>query len=150
MDWLFAASALIIGVGIGFFIGRPDAEERERVRQTEEGLRQAREQLTEYRMQVTQHFSRSAELIDGMTSSYRAFYDHLVHSSERLCDEGDLRKLEEQVSRSQKTLPPKKPIDGKAETRPGQEKGGIETARDISEPQRTWSEILPESETSES
>lgn len=152
MDWLFATATLIIGLGIGYFIGRPDAEERARARHNEEELKRVRDELAGYRMQVTQHFSKSAELIDGMTSSYRAFYDHLVSSSQQLCDEGDLRKLEGQVSRSRQELPSRAPVEGTTqEAETGRESGRRSAAPAAGlPPEEGWSEIMPESESAES
>ena len=111
MDWLLATGTLIIGMVGGYFIGRPDKGEREQALHNEQELRRIKAELADYRMGVTQHFSRSAELIDQMTSSYRSFYDHLVESSQRLCDDSDLQQLEQKVSESKQTLPPKKTIE---------------------------------------
>ena len=48
-------------------------------------LDQLKDRFTDYRDQVTQHFMRTSELVQEMTQSYRAVYEHLAIGAQNLC-----------------------------------------------------------------
>ena len=50
-------------------------------------LEQLKERFTDYRDQVTQHFMRTSDLVQEMTQSYRAVYEHLAAGAQHLCSE---------------------------------------------------------------
>jgi uncharacterized membrane-anchored protein YhcB (DUF1043 family) len=50
-----------------------------------EELSELRERFSDYRDQVTQHFMRTSELVQEMTQSYRAVYEHLATGAQELC-----------------------------------------------------------------
>ena len=50
-----------------------------------EELNELKERFSDYRDQVTQHFMRSSELVQEMTQSYRAVYEHLASGARELC-----------------------------------------------------------------
>ena len=56
-----------------------------RTRKLQEELDQLKDRFTDYRDQVTQHFMRTSELVQEMTQSYRAVYEHLALGAQNLC-----------------------------------------------------------------
>ena len=52
-----------------------------------EELAELRERFSDYRNQVTQHFMHTSELVQEMTQSYRAVYEHLATGAQELCEE---------------------------------------------------------------
>jgi uncharacterized membrane-anchored protein YhcB (DUF1043 family) len=51
-----------------------------------EELSELKGRLSDYRDHVTQHFVRTSELVQEMTESYRAVYEHLATGAQELCD----------------------------------------------------------------
>ncbi len=49
-------------------------------------LNELKEHFTGYRDQVTQHFMQTSSLVQTMTESYRAVYEHLATGARHLCD----------------------------------------------------------------
>ncbi len=82
---LVGAGALVGGGLIGLIIGRagPAAQQREELRRE---LDSARNELSRYKEEVNTHFSRTAELVNSLTESYRDVHQHLAASAEQLCD----------------------------------------------------------------
>ncbi|MGB7930759.1 MAG: DUF1043 family protein [Gammaproteobacteria bacterium] len=52
----------------------------------QEELGELRERFSDYRDHVTQHFMRTSELVQEMTQSYRAVYEHLATGAQELCE----------------------------------------------------------------
>jgi uncharacterized membrane-anchored protein YhcB (DUF1043 family) len=77
------ALGLVLGcIGAYLFFGRYSHTAKLR-----EELSELRERFADYRDQVTQHFMRTSELVQEMTQSYRAVYEHLATGAQELCDE---------------------------------------------------------------
>ncbi|MGB0466308.1 MAG: YhcB family protein [Pontibacterium sp.] len=90
--WIIAVIALVTGALIGYLSGRAggnSSKEQELNKQLDETQRE----LADYKEKVTTHFAETADLVSGLTESYRAVHQHLAKSSVELCDS-------EQVSRS--------------------------------------------------
>ena len=97
--WLILASMLAVGMLIGFFIGRSKGDtSAPRVQELEETLTKANEEMQSYRTQVTQHFEKTANLFNQLTSDYRDVYEHLASSSEQLCGGDQTVKLKSLTS----------------------------------------------------
>jgi uncharacterized protein len=76
------ALGLILGcIGTYLFLGRYSQTANLR-----EELDELREKFSDYRDQVTQHFMRTSELVQEMTQSYRAVYEHLATGAQELCE----------------------------------------------------------------
>ena len=81
---LFFGLGLVLGcIAAYLVIGR-----QSRTRELQEELIALREKFSDYRDQVTQHFMRTSELVQEMTLSYRAVYEHLAAGAQNLCTEG--------------------------------------------------------------
>jgi uncharacterized membrane-anchored protein YhcB (DUF1043 family) len=86
----FALGAVIGGIGTYVFIGRYSHTAKLRAE-----LGELKERFSDYRDQVTQHFMRTSELVQEMTQSYRAVYEHLATGARELCDgEAEGRSLD--------------------------------------------------------
>lgn len=68
--WLMSLVALIIGGVIGFMLGR-NSQPDNRQAALEEELEEAKQALENYREDVSQHFSKTANLFNNLTSSYK-------------------------------------------------------------------------------
>jgi hypothetical protein len=76
------ALGLVLGcIGTYLFIGRYSNTAKLR-----EELSELRERFSDYRDQVSQHFMRTSELVQEMTQSYRAVYEHLATGAQELCE----------------------------------------------------------------
>jgi uncharacterized membrane-anchored protein YhcB (DUF1043 family) len=76
------ALGLVLGcIGAYLFLGRYSQTAHLR-----EELGELRERFSDYRDQVTQHFMRTSELVQEMTQSYRAVYEHLATGAQELCE----------------------------------------------------------------
>ncbi len=76
------ALGLVLGcIGAYLFLGRYSHTAKLR-----EELSELKERFSDYRDQVTQHFMRTSELVQEMTQSYRAVYEHLATGARELCD----------------------------------------------------------------
>lgn len=78
---LFFALGLVLGcIASYLLISRHD-----RTRELEAELGDLREKFADYRVQVTGHFMHTSELVQEMTQSYRAVYEHLAAGAQQLC-----------------------------------------------------------------
>jgi uncharacterized protein len=76
------ALGLVLGcIGTYLFLGRYSQTAKLR-----EELSDLRERFSDYRDQVTQHFMRTSELVQEMTQSYRAVYEHIATGAQELCE----------------------------------------------------------------
>lgn len=85
--WMIGCLSFAIGLLLGciaayLFIGRDD---RSRELQTE--INDLNQMLNDYRGQVTRHFMHTSELVQEMTQSYRAVYEHLAAGAQHLCSD---------------------------------------------------------------
>ena len=109
-DLLFyLASAVVVGLVLGFLSGRHTGRSAERIREleahverqekereralaelaaTREMLRLKEEELESYRGRVADHFSGTSELLRDLTHRYRSVYAHLTAGASELCPEG--------------------------------------------------------------
>jgi len=89
VSWFWFVLALIIGALAGaltvFLIGRKPKVDEDRVRELET-------QLDEYQREVSDHFVETASLVNNLTRSYKAVYDHLESGAYRLVGEEALQK----------------------------------------------------------
>ncbi len=75
------AFGLVAGIAGSYLISR----KQQRVEELASQLSSAQQQLDGYREQVGQHFLKTSDLVQKMTSSYRDIYEHLANGSQTLC-----------------------------------------------------------------
>jgi uncharacterized membrane-anchored protein YhcB (DUF1043 family) len=81
----FSLGTIFGCIGAYLILGRHNQTAR-----LQEELREMRERFSDYRDQVSRHFMRTSELVQEMTQSYRAVYEHLATGAQELCeDEAD-------------------------------------------------------------
>lgn len=85
--WIIGSLSFTIGLLLGclfayLFIGR-----RNRSRELQAELDELNDMFCDYRGQVTRHFMHTSELVQEMTQSYRAVYEHLAAGAQHLCSE---------------------------------------------------------------
>lgn len=89
----------IAGVVIGLMIGATAAwlwlDRKANNAGSVESLKRENER---FREEVNEHFVQTAELINQLTDSYKAVFDHLSEGAERLVDEKAVRERMPQVS----------------------------------------------------
>lgn len=84
MSWLL----YLIVFGVGGFGGYALAKARNpdnRVRELEDHLHALQGKYDHYQDAVTQHFVTTAQLVNGLSNSYREVHEHLQRSAESLC-----------------------------------------------------------------
>lgn len=81
IGWLLVVA---VAIALGFSAGRLWPGSSARLTALERERNAAREDLQNYREEVSQHFERTAELFDKVTSDYRNLYEHLARSERQL------------------------------------------------------------------
>ncbi|MEH6624875.1 MAG: DUF1043 family protein [Motiliproteus sp.] len=81
---LVACSTLVLGGIIGLIIGRASGSPEQR-KQLQKDLDSTNRELSQYKEQVTDHFTRTAELVNNLSESYRDVHQHLAKSADSLC-----------------------------------------------------------------
>ncbi len=85
-EWTVAVVPFLAGFAIGAFtvylLLLPDHQQRRRLQAEIDRLNA---ELKAYREQVYQHFRRTSDLFQGLTSSYRAIYEHMAGGVRSLC-----------------------------------------------------------------
>ncbi len=87
---LVAVIAFLLGGGAVYLMRGCN---RDKEKQLEDELDNLRAAFEAYRQDVGRHFSRTAELVDRMTESYRSVYDHLSEGTQKLVYD---RRLDDQ------------------------------------------------------
>lgn len=92
--WIVGVLCLLIGLTLGWILSYALTVRNGRTHQLQTELNQLKDHFRDYRDQVTHHFMRTSELVQEMTQSYRAVYEHLASGAQRLCGEVDYEALE--------------------------------------------------------
>jgi uncharacterized membrane-anchored protein YhcB (DUF1043 family) len=87
MYFLDILIALAAGALLGIVVGRRASLDRLRCQELEAELRGVREGAIRYREDVAEHFTKTSELVKGLTLQYRTVYDHLAEGARTLCPE---------------------------------------------------------------
>lgn len=98
--WIIAVAMAAAGFMWGFTFGRqgkqgdsPGATEHVKALEAEVG--RLKSELGAYREQVNDHFRTTADLVNQMTGSYKAVYEHLAGGSQKLCSGEVMLELDE-------------------------------------------------------
>jgi uncharacterized membrane-anchored protein YhcB (DUF1043 family) len=85
--WIVGILGILLGIGLGSIVTYTLASRGSHNKNLQAELDQLAERFTEYREQVAQHFMQTSNLVQEMTQSYRAVYEHLASGAYRLCGE---------------------------------------------------------------
>ena len=94
--WLFVVVVFVVGSILGFAFFTLRYRNSRRLKKLQEELDAKTEELEVYREDVSEHFLRTAELVDNLTQSYKAVYDHLEGGAYQLVGDEKFRKQLEQ------------------------------------------------------
>ena len=94
--WLFVVVVFVVGSILGFAFFTLRYRNSRRLKKLQEDLDAKTEELEVYREDVSEHFLRTAELVDNLTQSYKAVYDHLEGGAYQLVGDEKFRKQLEQ------------------------------------------------------
>lgn len=92
--WIWILIGLVIGLAAGagaawyFLAGRGSSPSAEQLKKENERIRE----------EVNAHFVQTAELINQLTDSYKAVFDHLSDGADRLVDKEAVRERMPRVS----------------------------------------------------
>ncbi len=89
--WIIVTLAFLLGGAFGCIVTWLVSGRQGRTRQLQLELEELKERFSEYRDQVTRHFMRTSDLVQEMTQSYRAVYEHLASGAQSLCADIDTR-----------------------------------------------------------
>ncbi len=90
---MVAAAGLAIGGLVVFLLMRGNASQQSDA--------SVKKQLAEYQQQVESHFAQTADLIDGLTESYRKVFEHLNDSARSLLSDEQINaQIENRRQRS--------------------------------------------------
>ena len=81
-----ALGTLVVGLGLGWWLGSRKPVGDDAVRDLESRLDRAVQERNDYESEVREHFSRTAELLNRLTEDYRSVYQHFATGAEQLCD----------------------------------------------------------------
>ncbi len=82
-----AAATLIVGLGLGFLLGRSSSPAGQKHREVERKLDQVLQDKKVYEDEVVEHFSDTAKLLNELTESYRSVHNHLATGAASLCQD---------------------------------------------------------------
>jgi uncharacterized membrane-anchored protein YhcB (DUF1043 family) len=92
MDPIYGLIVLVLGFGAGFSVGRTANAAAKQAKALAQELKTVQAELDRQRQQVNEHFTKTGELVNHMTDSYRAVYDHLAKGARSLCS-GDAARI---------------------------------------------------------
>lgn len=87
MTWEYGIIGLVIGLIIGALLMRFGSSKLRGQHAVQYELEKTRAELQDHKQELSNHFAKSAELLNGMTNSYRELYQHMAHSSQHLLPE---------------------------------------------------------------
>ncbi len=85
--WVVGVIGLLLGVALGTIVTYALASRNNHTHKLQRELTELTERFTDYRDQVSQHFMHTSDLVQEMTRSYRAVYEHLATGAYHLCTE---------------------------------------------------------------
>ena len=83
--WSFGLISFALGIAAGYAMHFFVNSDNKRSEQLAKELDRLKNETEQYRGEVAEHFQRTSELVQEMTSSYKNVYEHLASSSARLC-----------------------------------------------------------------
>jgi len=84
--WIVGVLGFLLGTTLGCIAAWLILSRGNKTQQLEVELYELKGHLTDYRDQVSRHFMQTSSLVQTMTDSYRAVYEHLASGAQHLCD----------------------------------------------------------------
>lgn len=86
MIYVFSAGiiGLLIGMAAMYLMQRKSTDQSQ--------TKAVEQKLAQYQQEVEQHFAKTADLIDNLTSSYQEVFQHLSDSAEQLLSEEQIKQ----------------------------------------------------------
>ncbi len=81
-----AVAIFLIGISIGKALGGGS-----RLKETNRKVEATEKELADYKASVSEHFGQTADLIDDLTRSYKAVFEHLGSSARNLLSEEEVK-----------------------------------------------------------
>jgi len=97
-DCFFWLVLLLLGLGIGFLLGRNNNSDLKRQNQLSKQLQAAHTEMAGYKEQVNLHFADTAAAVNQLTDSYRKVHEQLAKGAQGLCDDPDTASSLETIS----------------------------------------------------
>ncbi len=85
--WGVGLISFAFGLAVGIVAAYLTTGNRQRIQELESRLASTQQKFDSYREQVSQHFMKTSDLVQKMTSSYRDVYEHLASGSQALCED---------------------------------------------------------------
>ncbi len=143
VEWVvFLGIGLVAGIGIGLYLSHIGLLRSKKQLELEAELHHARDSLHQYRQEVAQHFVHTSTLINEMTQSYRAVFDHLSTGARKLCGSDVTARLQDIP---QKTLLHGVNSGSRPPAREAADAGGLPTTAPLDTP-ATESDAIDEHE----
>jgi uncharacterized membrane-anchored protein YhcB (DUF1043 family) len=123
--WLIiSASLLVLGVVLGWLMGRRTSTASQKYREVERKLDQVLQDKKVYEDEVVEHFTETAQLLNKLTENYRDVHNHLASGADTLCQgEGSVALARLQNNRDRSEMADvQQPLDYAPKTSPD-EKG---------------------------
>lgn len=79
------AIAIIIGLTVGWLMGRRSSDTAKKYRDIALKLDQVIQDKKSYEAEVVDHFTETAKLLNNLTESYREVHNHLAQGADSLC-----------------------------------------------------------------
>lgn len=86
--WIAILIAVLAGTGLGYWL----AQLYQRKANSGKSVRELRAEHDQFRDQVTEHFAETAQLVNQLTDSYKAVFDHLSSGAQQLTDREKLQQ----------------------------------------------------------
>lgn len=80
-----AIAILLLGLFIGWLVGRRTSATGQKYRDVERKLDQVLQEKKRYEDEVTEHFADTAKMLNNLTTSYRDVHNHLAAGAAALC-----------------------------------------------------------------
>ena len=84
--WTVAILGFLLGLTLGCIAAYFAFSRKRKTRQLQSELNEFKERFTDYSDTVTEHFMQTSHLVQEMTASYRAVYEHLASGAQNLCN----------------------------------------------------------------
>lgn len=81
---LMAIAAAVVGLLIGYFLGRRSAPSSVQTRELEEQLSDAKASRERFEQRVNDHFAETAGKLNALTENYREVYEHIASGAAEL------------------------------------------------------------------